>query len=103
MVSPICLFYLNKKNELMPIAIQIFQEPSATNPVYFPSDPNLTWILAKMFFNMGEAQVHQSSSHIGIRELSYFEFFGNFSLADIWLACVRRTRLSHFLLPPIFN
>jgi arachidonate 5-lipoxygenase len=64
MPSPIGLFYLNKKNDLMPIAIQLFQEPSPTNPVFFPSDPPYTWLLAKMFFNMGEAQVHQST-HVG--------------------------------------
>jgi hypothetical protein len=65
LVAPICLFYLNKKDELLPIAIQLFQEKSVTNPVYFPNDPPLTWLLAKMFFNMGDAQEHQSCTHLG--------------------------------------
>jgi arachidonate 5-lipoxygenase len=64
-VAPIGLFYLNKKDELMPIAIQLHQEPSPTNPVYYPSDSYYTWLVAKMFFNMGEAQVHQSCMHLG--------------------------------------
>ncbi|CAB3371080.1 Hypothetical predicted protein [Cloeon dipterum] len=69
MIAPIGLFYLNKKDELMPIAIQLFQEPSPTNPVYYPSDSRLTWIMAKMFFNMGDAQQHQSCTHLGLTHL----------------------------------
>jgi hypothetical protein len=67
LIAPIALFYLNKKDDLMPIAIQLFQDKSPTNPnpVFFPSDPPRTWLLAKMFFNMGEAQQHQSCTHLG--------------------------------------
>ncbi|XP_059484413.1 allene oxide synthase-lipoxygenase protein-like [Neocloeon triangulifer] len=69
LVAPIGLFYLNKKDDLMPIAIQLFQDPSPTNPIYYPSDPPLTWIMAKMFFNMGDAQQHQSCTHLGLTHL----------------------------------
>jgi arachidonate 5-lipoxygenase len=65
LVAPIALFYLNKKDELMPIAIQLFQEKSDTNPVFFPKDPPNLWLLVKMFFNMAEAQQHQSCTHLG--------------------------------------
>ena len=33
MVSPIALFYSRKDGVLMPLAIQLFQKPSETNPV----------------------------------------------------------------------
>ena len=33
MVSPIALFYSRKDGVLMPLAIQLFQKPSDTNPV----------------------------------------------------------------------
>lgn len=73
-MAPIALFYLNKKNDLMPIAIQLFQEAGPTNPVFFPSDPPMTWILAKMFYNLGEAQQHQSITHLGTLTSSMFFF-----------------------------
>ncbi|CAB3376043.1 Hypothetical predicted protein [Cloeon dipterum] len=69
LVAPVALFYLNRRNELMPIAIQLFQEPSDVNPVYYPSDPRLTWIMAKMFFNMADSQIHQSCTHLGYTHL----------------------------------
>ncbi|CAB3373467.1 Hypothetical predicted protein [Cloeon dipterum] len=69
MVSPIALFYLNKSDDLLPIAIQLFQEPSASNPVFLPSDPGNTWLLAKMFYNMADAQHHQSYTHLGTTHL----------------------------------
>jgi arachidonate 5-lipoxygenase len=59
------LFYLNKEDELMPVAIQLFQKPGVDNPVYLPNDPPHTWLMAKMFYNMGDAQHHQSSTHLG--------------------------------------
>jgi Lipoxygenase len=65
MVAPIALFYLNKTDELMPVAIQLHQKPSPSNPVFMPTDPQHTWTLAKMFYNMAEAQHHQAFSHLG--------------------------------------
>jgi arachidonate 5-lipoxygenase len=68
LVAPIALFHLNKKDELMPIAIQLFQEKPdchTQNPVFFPTDPPNLWLLVKMFFNMAEAQQHQSCTHLG--------------------------------------
>ncbi|XP_046394318.1 polyunsaturated fatty acid 5-lipoxygenase-like [Ischnura elegans] len=69
LVSPIALFYLNKAEDIMPLAIQLFQQKAPDNPVFLPSDPKYTWILAKMFYNMAEAQHHQSSTHLGLTHL----------------------------------
>lgn len=63
--TPIALFYLNKNNELLPIAIQLFQDPDPNNPVFLPSDPPYTWILAKMYYNNADASYHQSCTHLG--------------------------------------
>ncbi|XP_043237383.1 polyunsaturated fatty acid 5-lipoxygenase-like isoform X3 [Amphibalanus amphitrite] len=67
--SPIALFYLNKKDELMPVAIQLFQEKSPDNLVFLPSDPPNVWVLAKMYYNNAEAQQHQSCTHLGFTHL----------------------------------
>ena len=34
-VSPMCLFYLNSKGTLMPVAIQLFTKPRQDNPVRY--------------------------------------------------------------------
>ncbi|XP_037075252.1 LOW QUALITY PROTEIN: polyunsaturated fatty acid 5-lipoxygenase-like [Pollicipes pollicipes] len=67
--SPIALFYLNKSDELMPLAIQLFQNKGPDNPVFLPSDPPNLWLLAKMFYNNAEAQQHQSCTHLGFTHL----------------------------------
>lgn len=65
----IALFYLNKSNDLMPVAIQLFQHKGADNPVFVPSDPPNLWLLAKMYYNNAEAQHHQSLTHLGLTHL----------------------------------
>ncbi|XP_052808117.1 polyunsaturated fatty acid 5-lipoxygenase-like [Mya arenaria] len=66
--SPIALFFL-KEDKLMPVAIQLFQSRSDNNPVFFPTDDKYTWILAKMWFNNADAQIHQAISHLGYTHL----------------------------------
>ncbi|CAL4139180.1 unnamed protein product, partial [Meganyctiphanes norvegica] len=63
--APIALFYLNMRNQLMPIAIQLRQRKGPSNPVYTPKDQLNTWLLAKMYYNNAEAQFHQALSHFG--------------------------------------
>ncbi|XP_067141775.1 allene oxide synthase-lipoxygenase protein-like [Centruroides vittatus] len=62
---PIALFYLNKDNDLLPIAIQLFQDPKPDNPIFLPSDPPYTWLMAKMYYNNADACYHQSCTHLG--------------------------------------
>ncbi|XP_047136967.2 allene oxide synthase-lipoxygenase protein [Hydra vulgaris] len=63
------LFYVNKNGALLPIAIQLFQKPSEENPIFLPSDPQYTWLLAKMYFNNADCSVHQSCTHLGLTHL----------------------------------
>ncbi|KAH8040796.1 hypothetical protein HPB51_012966 [Rhipicephalus microplus] len=63
------LFFLNKRNDLMPIAIQLRQQKGVDNPVFLPSDPPFTWIAAKMYYNNSDASYHQSCSHLGFTHL----------------------------------
>uniref|UniRef100_T1IPC8 Lipoxygenase domain-containing protein n=1 Tax=Strigamia maritima TaxID=126957 RepID=T1IPC8_STRMM len=62
--TPIALFYLNKNNDLLPIAIQLFQIKGPDNPVFLPSDPKYTWTLVKMFYNNADATYHQAYTHL---------------------------------------
>ncbi|KAF0309260.1 Allene oxide synthase-lipoxygenase protein [Amphibalanus amphitrite] len=67
--APIALFYLNKHNVLLPIAIQLYQYSGKRNPVFLPSDPANLWLLAKMYFNCSEAQHHTVLTHMGLGRL----------------------------------
>ena len=66
---PLALFYAKRTGELLPIAIQLFQQPAEDNPVFLPSDPTYTWMLAKMYYNNADAAVHQACTHLGFTHL----------------------------------
>ncbi|XP_054721720.1 polyunsaturated fatty acid 5-lipoxygenase-like [Uloborus diversus] len=67
--APLALFYLNRHTELMPVAIQLFQDKGPDNPVFLPSDPPHTWLLAKIYYNNADAMYHQSLTHLGFTHL----------------------------------
>ena len=57
--EPLGLFYVNTSGDLVPIAIQFFQQPSETNPIWTPRDPQYDWLLAKMWLRNADHHVHQ--------------------------------------------
>ncbi|KAK9531515.1 hypothetical protein VZT92_010936 [Zoarces viviparus] len=64
-VTPgLCLLYVNPENKLMPIAIQLHQQPSELNPIFLPSDLETDWLLAKMFIKNADSIDHQSVHHL---------------------------------------
>ncbi|XP_052773310.1 polyunsaturated fatty acid 5-lipoxygenase-like isoform X2 [Mya arenaria] len=67
--SPIALFVRNEFDKIVPVAIQLFQNKTEDNPVFSPNDDEITWQLAKMWFNNADAQVHQSIYHLGYTHL----------------------------------
>ncbi|KAM9728681.1 polyunsaturated fatty acid lipoxygenase ALOX15B isoform 1-T2 [Menidia menidia] len=60
--APLCLLHLNGQ-KLVPIAIQLQQEPGPQNPVFLPSDAAPDWLLAKVWVLSSDFQVHQLVSH----------------------------------------
>ncbi|XP_052773311.1 allene oxide synthase-lipoxygenase protein-like [Mya arenaria] len=67
--SPIALFVRNEYGKIVPVAIQLFQNKTVGNPVFTPNDDEITWQLAKMWFNNADAQVHQSIHHLAYTHL----------------------------------
>ncbi|XP_075869647.1 hydroperoxide isomerase ALOXE3-like [Nelusetta ayraudi] len=64
-VTPgLCLFYLNPQNKMMPIAIQLQQQPSEKNPIFLPSDSETDWLLAKMFIKNVDIMDHETVHHL---------------------------------------
>jgi len=61
---PIALFYLDKNSNLMPIAIQLFQNPGTENPIFLPTDHKNTWLLSKIFVANSDLLVHQCRFHL---------------------------------------
>ncbi|KAG1656877.1 Allene oxide synthase-lipoxygenase protein [Nymphon striatum] len=90
MWAPMALFYLNKARELLPIAIQLYQEPGNNNPVFLPTDDPNTWTLAKIYYNCAEAVHHESFTHLGGIHIM---------LGSVWVATRRELSVSH----PIFK
>ncbi|XP_063413650.1 allene oxide synthase-lipoxygenase protein-like isoform X2 [Mytilus trossulus] len=69
MTCPFALFYFNDAKCLMPIAIQLFQKKGQCNPVFLPSDPTYTWMLAKMWYSLADSTYHQSLTHLNFTHL----------------------------------
>uniref|UniRef100_A0A3Q3WSI6 Lipoxygenase domain-containing protein n=1 Tax=Mola mola TaxID=94237 RepID=A0A3Q3WSI6_MOLML len=64
-VTPgLCLLYVNSKQNLVPIAIQLHQEPAEENPIFLPSDSETDWLLAKIFIKNADALNHQAVTHL---------------------------------------
>ncbi|XP_063398550.1 polyunsaturated fatty acid 5-lipoxygenase-like [Mytilus trossulus] len=83
---PFGLFYFNNANHLMPIAIQLFQQKGTDNPVFLPSDPEYTWMMAKMWYNLAEAHYHQALTHLNLT---------HFMMEGICVATKRNLSPSH--------
>ncbi|KAG1671751.1 Arachidonate 12-lipoxygenase, 12R-type [Nymphon striatum] len=62
--APMSLFYLTDDKTLLPIAIQLKQEPGPENPVFLPSDPEFTWKAAKYFYSVSEGIHHETITHL---------------------------------------
>ncbi len=60
-VAPICMLYVNKSKQLVPIAIQLKQgvreEEKTDNPIFLPSDNWIDWLLAKIYYQSAHSQV----------------------------------------------
>ncbi|XP_047463520.1 polyunsaturated fatty acid lipoxygenase ALOX15B [Mugil cephalus] len=61
--APLVLLHLNQQGQLVPIAIQLQQNPGPQNPVFLPSDPSCDWLLAKIWVHTADFQCHQLISH----------------------------------------
>ncbi|KAM9355671.1 polyunsaturated fatty acid lipoxygenase ALOX8-like isoform 2-T2 [Pholidichthys leucotaenia] len=67
--SGFCLFYLNQEHKLMPVAIQLRQQPSEQNPIFLPSDPEPDWLLAKLFVKSTDVMMYEVVHHLLITHL----------------------------------
>ncbi|KAM7375061.1 hypothetical protein PAMA_014241 [Pampus argenteus] len=64
LAAPLVLLHRTPDDELMPIAIQLKQEPAEDNPVFLPSDSEYDWLTAKIFVRGADFSVHQLNFHL---------------------------------------
>ncbi|XP_066922874.1 polyunsaturated fatty acid 5-lipoxygenase-like [Clytia hemisphaerica] len=66
MVAPIALFYARMDGILIPLAIQLFQIASKTNPVFYPPpiDEERVWLHAKFWFGVADSNFHEPVTHL---------------------------------------
>jgi len=58
------MFYVRRTGELVPIAIQLEQEPGPNNPIWTPNDPELSWLLAKMYVRSADVHYQTLEGHL---------------------------------------
>lgn len=74
LAAPMCLLYRNIRNKILPIAIQLGQDPDE-NPIFLPTDGKYDWLLAKIWVRSADFQHHQTITHL-LRTHLMTEVFG---------------------------
>ncbi|XP_014828891.1 PREDICTED: arachidonate 5-lipoxygenase [Poecilia mexicana] len=74
LAAPMCLLYRNLRNKILPIAIQLGQDPDE-NPIFLPTDGQYDWLLAKIWVRSADFQHHQNITHL-LRTHLMTEVFG---------------------------
>ncbi|KAM7008635.1 arachidonate 12-lipoxygenase, 12R-type-like [Tautogolabrus adspersus] len=64
LTAPLVLLHKTPDDKLMPIAIQLKQTPGENNPIFFPSDSEYDWLMAKMFVRSADFSEHQLNVHL---------------------------------------
>uniref|UniRef100_A0A671X1Q1 Hydroperoxide isomerase ALOXE3-like n=1 Tax=Sparus aurata TaxID=8175 RepID=A0A671X1Q1_SPAAU len=64
LMAPLVLFHKTPQDQLMPIAIQLKQTPAGNNPIFFPTDSEYDWLMAKIFVRSADFNLHQLNAHL---------------------------------------
>ncbi|XP_076843097.1 hydroperoxide isomerase ALOXE3-like isoform X2 [Brachyhypopomus gauderio] len=62
--APLCLLFSTAEKKLIPIAIQLMQDPGESNPIFLPTDSKWDWLLAKTFVRNADFYEHELNFHL---------------------------------------
>ncbi|XP_020504079.2 arachidonate 12-lipoxygenase, 12R-type-like [Labrus bergylta] len=64
LMAPLVLLHKTPDDKLMPIAIQLKQTSGEDNPIFFPTDSEYDWLMAKIFVRSADFSEHQLNAHL---------------------------------------
>uniref|UniRef100_A0A3Q3JZ69 Lipoxygenase domain-containing protein n=1 Tax=Monopterus albus TaxID=43700 RepID=A0A3Q3JZ69_MONAL len=64
LMAPLVLLHKTPDDNLMPIAIQLKQTPAEDNPIFFPTDSEYDWLMAKIFVRSADFTMHGLNVHL---------------------------------------
>jgi hypothetical protein len=83
---PLILLYLDRNDNLMPLAIQLTRMTQYPNQIYTPLDRPQIWTFAKMHVALADSLVHQTVYHL---------CFSHLAVEPIIVAFYRQLPTSH--------
>ncbi|XP_059197441.1 polyunsaturated fatty acid lipoxygenase ALOX15B-like [Centropristis striata] len=64
LMAPLVLLQKTPDKKLMPIAIQLKQTPAEGNPIFFPTDSEYDWLMAKIFVRSADFSDYELNTHL---------------------------------------
>uniref|UniRef100_UPI0037E9A49B arachidonate 12-lipoxygenase, 12R-type-like n=1 Tax=Semicossyphus pulcher TaxID=241346 RepID=UPI0037E9A49B len=64
LTAPLVLLHKTPDDKMMPVAIQLKQTPADDNPIFYPSDSEYDWLMAKIFVRSADFNEHQLNVHL---------------------------------------
>ncbi|XP_036845272.1 hydroperoxide isomerase ALOXE3-like [Oncorhynchus mykiss] len=96
LAAPLCLLYVTPEDKLIPIAIQLKQEPGEDNPIFLPTDSEYDWLLAKIFVRNADFAEHELNFHL-LRTHLLAEVFAVSTLRNLPMVHpIYKLLISHF-------
>ena len=85
-VAPMCLFWLDDQDRLMPLAIQLGQSAAEAEIIFTPKDDHWTWLMARAFVQSADGTYHEIVAHLARTHLVMEPF---------WVAACRTLPAQH--------
>ncbi|XP_042174610.1 hydroperoxide isomerase ALOXE3-like [Oncorhynchus tshawytscha] len=96
LAAPLCLLYVTPEDKLIPIAIQLKQEPGEDNPIFLTTDSEYDWLLAKIFVRNADFAEHELNFHL-LRTHLLAEVFAVSTLRNLPMVHpIYKLLISHF-------